>query len=111
MPVSAPQVREVSTNEVRIISVDFKGKLDEGELLTGTPSVSEVTTSDLVISSVQVNTVELIINRRRCVIGEAVMFNVDASSATPGQSYQVDIICSTDGGQIIDGRLSVTVIN
>jgi hypothetical protein len=109
MPVSAPQVREVSTNEVRIISADFKGKLDEGELLTGTPTITEVSTDHLTLSSKQVSTVELVVNQRRCAIGEVAQFKVDASGAAPGTTYEVDIICGTDRGQTIDGRISIYV--
>lgn len=112
MPVEAPQRHVISTNETRVISVDFKGKLDSGELLTGSPTVTEVTTGDLTISGAQVSTTSLVINDRTVAIGEAVLFTVAAngSGLNPGDEYTILIICGTDASQTIDGQVVLTVI-
>lgn len=112
MPIEAPQHHSISTNETRVISVDFKGKLDSGELLTGTPTVAEVNTGDLTITNAQVSTTSLVINDRTVAIGEAVLFTVaaDGSGLNIGDEYMIDIICGTDASQTIDGRVVLTVI-
>ena len=111
MPVEAPELREMSASETRTFSVDMKGKLDDGELLTGTPTVTEVSTSDLELTNKQLSTVEMKINRRKVPAGEAIMFTGRVVGATPAPSYEIDLLCSTDGGQVIDGRVTVNVID
>ena len=110
MPVEAPQLHEVSTSEVCNVAIDFQGKLDSGELLTGTPTVTEVTTSHLTISNKQVSTVELTINCATVAIGEAVQFRVDASGATVGDTYEIHAICATDAGQTRDGVVKIIIV-
>lgn len=109
MPDTAPQIRSISLGEERIISVDFMGKLDDGELLTGSPEVSEVGTSFLIISNKSVSSVELVINGVSVPAGGAVQFKV-----VPGQvvgSYSVDMLCGTTSGQVIEGRVSLRIVD
>lgn len=73
---TAPQIQCKTVSEIRNGAVSFVGKLDSGELLTGTPTVVEVTTSDLTISNVAVNTAALTINGLSVAIGQAVQFKV-----------------------------------
>lgn len=107
MPDTAPQIRSVSLGEERIISVDFMGKLDSGELLSGTPSIAEVGTSLLAITNKSVSTVELVINGSSVPAGGAVQFKVAPGSLVG--SYSVDILCGTTAGQTIEGRVSIRV--
>jgi hypothetical protein len=109
MPTSAPQVHEISTSETRNVAVDLAGKLDSGELLSGTPTVVEVETSELVLGSKVVNTAELTINGRTVAVGEAVQFTCDASSATQGQARYIDITCDTDASQTVHVRIRLQI--
>lgn len=111
MPTIAPQVHPISTSELRNVAVDFSGKLDSGELLTGTPTVTEVGTSDLVLASKQVNAADRIINGATVATGKAVQFTVDASGSSAGQRRTVDIVCGTDAGQTVHGRVVLKVTN
>ena len=77
----APQRPSKTTSEVRNVAVSFSGKLDSGEKLTGTPTIVEVTTSDLTLGNKVVNTAELIINGIIVPIGEAVQWNVSGGIA------------------------------
>jgi len=83
-----------AVGETNNFAVSFAGVLDDGELLTGTPTVAEQTTSDLTIGNEAVSTTALIINDRSVPIGEAVQFN--ASGQVAGKSYQIKITVSTD---------------
>ena len=69
--------------------------LDSGELLTDTPTVTEVTTSELTISNVVVSTAELTINGAAVAVGEAVQFKVIGQLAGTG-SYKLLITAVTD---------------
>lgn len=107
MTTRALQIESMSANEVRNVSVDMKGKLDVSETLSGTPTVTE-TTGDLALSSKQVNSAALEINRRTVAIGEAIQFTVDPDSDASG-AYVVYVSCGTSGGQTIDGEVIIEV--
>lgn len=107
MPTKAPQVHSFSTAETRNISVDFSGKLDTGEALTGTPVVAQVDGgSELTFGAQQVNGSALLINGVSVSAGGAVQFT--ASSATTG-TYEIDITCGTTESQTLEGRIVVVV--
>lgn len=108
MPDTAPQIRRVHVDETRVVSVDFTGKLDSGELLTGTPSISEDSTSDFAISNPQVSTTALTINNTSVAAGMAVQFQVDANPGVSGIRV-LDITVSTDAGQTLVGRIKIDV--
>jgi hypothetical protein len=109
MPVVAPQIHEQSVGEIRAYAVDFQGKLDTGELLTGTPTVTEVGTSDLTISARVINTSELTINGATVAIGEALQFNVVATGATVGKVYTILCQATTDNSQTLNGHIKVLI--
>ena len=92
--------------ETRLFSVSFDGKLDSGELLTGTPTVVEVTTSDLTISNKAVNVAALSINHETVAIGKAVQFKVSGQLAA-SSPYTILITCGTDSdpAQTVKGRV------
>lgn len=92
----APEVYTIGIGEIRNVAVSFVDTLDVGELLTGTPTVVEVGTSALTLSSKVVNTVTLTINGETVLAGQAVTFNVNAASAVAGTVYYVLITCSTN---------------
>ena len=81
---SAPQIQTIVVGETRNVAVSFAAKLDSGELLTGTPTVVEVTSSDLTITNEVVSTGELTILGETVAIGQAVTFTVSGALASGG---------------------------
>lgn len=99
MPVTiiAPQLGSKTASEVRNAAVSLVSILDSGELLTGTPTVLEVTTTDLTLANKAVNTEALTVNGLAVAIGQAVVFNVAGGTAgTTYQTYQIQIVVDTD---------------
>lgn len=105
MPNTAPQRHTKSVSEARNVAIDMRGLLDEGELLTGTPTIVEVTTTDLTLANKAVNGSTLTINGVECTAGQAVTFSVSggvagttytirvtvASAASPAQTFVVSV--------------------
>lgn len=113
MPNIAPQLHEVGIAETRAIAVDFQGKLEQNsplEKLSGTPTVTEVTTTDLTLASKAISTGILSINGVDVPIAMAVQFTVDASGGTVGKEYTIKIVCGTDGSQTVSGYVKVKVL-
>ena len=84
--------------------VDMSGFLDSAEVLAS-PNVQS--SADLNITNLQLNTDVVEINGSSVAIGQAVMFTI--SSNVPGQ-YDIEIVCSTDAGQTVEGSLSLYVV-
>jgi len=107
----APQIQEKTVSEERTIAIDFRGKLDSGELLTGTPIITEVTTSDLTLTSKAVNTAELTINDLTVAIGEAVQCLVTGGLAAT-RNYVIQVQCGTDStpAQTVRALIKLTVL-
>lgn len=103
----APQVHEMTTTETRLVSVGFINKLESGELLTGTPTVAEETTSDLTITNKAVNTSTLTIDGVSHAAGQAVQFLV--TGVVAGTLYSIDILCGTDAtpAQTLNGEVRI----
>ena len=106
MAKTAPQIHAITTDETRNIAVDCQGFLDTGELLTGTPTITEVTTALLTLTNKQVSTAELTINGATVAIGEAIQFT--AAGSTAG-NYSVKFICGTDASQTVSGFVKIIV--
>jgi len=94
LSADAPQIHSKRTGETRLVSVDYTDKLDAGELLTGTPTIVEVTTSDLTLANKVVNTAALTIRNRTVIIGQAVQFSV--AGGQDGAAYTIQITVTTD---------------
>ena len=92
--LTAPQLPSVAVGETSNGAVDFSGVLDSGELLTGTPTVEEQTTSDLTSSNKAVNTAALTIDGSSVAIGEAVQFAF--SGQLVNVVYTLKITAATD---------------
>lgn len=109
MPSIAPQRHKKTVSEARLVSVDMRGVLEAGELLTGTPTIVEVTTTDLTLTSKQVNTNPVTINGAVCVAGQAVQFKVAGGVA--GTNYVIRITVGTAGNPtqtlVVSLKLSV----
>jgi hypothetical protein len=94
MSVTAEQVHCKAVSETVNVAVNFQGDLDSGELLTGTPTVVEITTSDLTLANKAVNTAALTILGVSVAIGEAVQFNVVGGTADT--TYSIRCTATTD---------------
>ena len=105
MAVRAPQVPTQSITETRFHAVSFVGKLDTGELLTGTPTVTEIDTAHLTISNKAVNVAELTINGSTVAIGQAVQCKVVSSAMVAGTLYRILVTCTTTAGQVLNGEI------
>lgn len=97
-------VGRMTTDEVRIISIDMSGKLDTGELLTGTPTIEA--DAALTITGETVNGSSIVVNGATLAAGKAVQFKVTPS--TSGR-YVIDTICTTDAGQTIEYSIVLVV--
>ena len=93
-PDVEPEILEKKVGEARNAAISFVNLLDVGELLTGTPTIVEVTTTDLVLSNKAVSTAELTINGKKVPTGEAVQFKVTTGLANV--SYKIRITVLTD---------------
>lgn len=89
----ANELRSKTEDEVRNGAVDFQGRLDSGEVLTGTPTVT-ASPAGLTFSSVQVNGSSLVVNGVTVSAGEGVQFRV--SGGTAGTTYTITVECTTD---------------
>jgi hypothetical protein len=86
----------MSVGETRNIAISFSGKLDDGELLTGTPTLEDCAAPSpavLTFSNVVVNTAAIIINGETVPIGEAVQGKVTATTAG---KYTIKATSDTD---------------
>lgn len=94
MPQYASQIRTKTASEVVNVAVDFQPYLDGGEVLTGTPTAVEVTTSALTIASVARNATEVTINNVAVPANCGVLFRVSGGSA--GATYEIRVTVTTD---------------
>lgn len=108
----AVQVHTQSTGETRNHAVNFQGKLDSGELLTGTPTVVDANPPSpqvLTIDNKKVNTGTITINDVSCVAGEAVQYRV---ACTTAGTYNILITCGTTAtpAQTVDCVVKLIVV-
>ena len=88
------QVRQLSVGDVDVVGINCTDYLDSGELLTGTPTITEITTSDLTFANQAVSTTALTIDGATVAIGMAIQFKVSGQQA--GKKYKVKYSCGTD---------------
>lgn len=84
----------ISHGAKRVVKIDCTQELTGSEVLTGTPLVTERTTTDLTITRKIVNTAVETINGASVAIGCAIRFYVVGAKAATG-SYIIDISCGT----------------
>lgn len=94
MPIILPQRPVLSQGDIDVCSVDFQDWLDNDETLTGTPTVTEVTTADLTLSNKQVNTVPVYIDGRYVGTGKAVQWKV--SGQLSGRTYTIQVTTTSN---------------
>lgn len=102
MPIVLEQRGVISVGGVRNVALDLTLPLKNSGLLTGTPTVIEVTEADvavvggtLTISNKAVNTAIKEIGGRNVAIGKAVQFTV--SGQVKDTTYFIRISCGTTG--------------
>lgn len=98
------EVEEKAVSAVKNVAIDVSGQLDQIgstlELATGTPTIAEVTTSDLTITSAAVSTEQLLIiaggdeDGYLVPAGRAIQFNV--SGGVAGTTYAIKVTYQTD---------------
>jgi len=75
--------------------ISFADLLSTGEVLTGTPTVAEIRTSDLNISNIVINAGAAIeIDGRTVAIGHGVTFRV--AEGVSGRMYNIAVTAATD---------------
>ena len=93
MAITVTRMPPISEGDVEIVSISYVGLLDSDEVLTGTPVVTEVTTTDLTLSNKTVSSVALIINAKEVAIGKAVQFKIAGQQS--GTVYRVRVSVGT----------------
>lgn len=110
MSHTAIEVPEKTVSEILNAAVSFSGKLKTGEKLTGTPTVVEVTTTDLAIDNKAVSVAITEISGIDVPIGEAAKFRI-AGGLVANSPYAVNVSCLTDATppQTLYGKITFTV--
>ena len=96
---TAPEIFEAAVGETFCPAVSFAGYLDDGETLTGTPTVAEQSTTHLTISGQTVNVAAKTISGQSVAIGQAVLFTVSGQLAA-GSPYTLKITVTTTAGAV-----------
>jgi hypothetical protein len=96
MTIKLSDVHTISAGDTEVVSVNFANWLDSGELLTGTPTVAEVSTSDLTLADKSVNSSSYVDAHTGETVfaGQAAQFSV--SGGTAGTEYQIKVTVTTD---------------
>ncbi len=91
------QSRTISVGDTEYVSVNYTKILADDELLTGTPTVVEVATSDLTLASKAVSTAEYneSITGNVVKVGKAVRFSIAGGTAA-NSPYLVTVTVTTD---------------
>ena len=93
--VTAPQIRCKHPDATKTLVVSFDKVIDTGVLLTGTPTVDEEETTDLIISNIAINSVTVTVLKKPVAAGRAVLFS--CAGGVDGVTYSIKITVSTDG--------------
>lgn len=92
-------------------AVGFVDQLRSGELLTGTPTVTELSTSDLTISNEGLNGSEIEVDGETHSASQAVQFKITGQLAATG-SYRLRVDVDTDASpaQKLSGFIEFDVV-
>ena len=108
-PDVEPTILEMKVSEIRNVAVSFIGRLDSGELLTGTPTVVEVTSTDLTISDVAVNTAQITVLGKTVATGQAVQFKVLGGAANTNYSIRITTVTDATPAQTFIIKIRIRV--
>jgi len=106
----APQRHSKTESEIRNIALDMRGKLDAGELLTGTPTIEEVDTTDLTLSSKALNTAIITVNGLQVPVSQAIQFLVTGGTAGTTYTIRVTVTTTSTPAQTLIENLHLKVI-
>jgi hypothetical protein len=105
----APQNYTKKSAAAKNGAVSFEPELEDGELLTGTPTATSVP-EGLTIDNVRVSTGELTINEKAVPTGRAVQFRVAGGVAR--KQYKIRVTCATNSSPaqtlVVDCPLAVS---
>jgi len=95
MPRTLDQRYTLSYGSTRLVRVDLTEQLQAGASLSGTPTVAEITTSELTIASAAVNTASYTdkVTGSTVAVGKGVQFTVEGGD---NAEYRVRITVSTN---------------
>lgn len=108
MTSTAPQRQTMSAGEARLVSIDFTDKLDAGELLTGTVTVT-VSPTGPTISNKAVSATALTINGRSVIAGQAVQFLVSGATAATEYTFTASVGTNSSPAETVTGAAIVKV--
>jgi hypothetical protein len=97
MVLTLPQMHTISVGDTEKVSVNYTEHLDVGESLTGTPTVVEITTTDLTIGNKVVSSVTYVESGtgNTVAVGSAVQFTVSGGTAAHSP-YTISVTVSTN---------------
>lgn len=95
--ITCQQVYYKTPSEVRGIAVDMRGVLRQGEILTGSPTI---TATGLTASAGAVFTTSQLINGQAVEAGQGVSFAISAGS--DGSDYLMIVSCGTSQSQTVN---------
>lgn len=102
--LNAPQIGSITADETRKLSVSFVNRLDSGETLTGTPTVT-VSPSGPTLGTTAINGSSITVNGRTATAGQAIQFTI--TDCTAGSTYQLTVTASTTADQVLQGIVIV----
>jgi hypothetical protein len=107
MTIKAKQVQRKSSGETMQVRISFDELLVDSDVLTGTPTAVEVTTTDLTITTVQINAAAVTILGKTIAIANAVTFL--CAGGTAGSTYTIQTTVSTVGSSIFQREILLSV--
>jgi hypothetical protein len=107
MTIKAKQIQRKSAGEKLQVRVSFVELLPDSDTLTGTPTIVEVTTSDLTLSDKEINSTTITVLGEDVAASKAV--TCFASGGTAGTTYTIRVTVNTVAGAIFERDLSLTV--
>lgn len=96
MTIRAKQIQQKSPGETMQARVSFRDLLVDDDVLTGTPTAVEQTTSDLTISSVELNNGSVTVLGETIPTNNVVLFMV--AGGTDDTLYTIRVTVNTTGG-------------
>lgn len=102
MAVTLEQQPQISEGDVDVVSIDYTSYLDSDETLSGTPTVTEVTTADLTLASKAVSSAALVILGRTVAIAKAVQFSVSGQQSGTTYRVRVSVATSASRTKVVD---------
>lgn len=107
MTIKAKQIQQKSPGETMQARVSFQDLLVDSDVLTGTPTVAEQTTTDLTITSVELNGSSVTVLGETVTANNVVMFKV--AGGTEDKLYTIRVTVSTTGGSTFVRDVSLRI--